>query len=313
VSYNTYSKLGLNLSVTERNVFGSGQNLSLNLEKSAKSESYNLMLKNPRVFDSKYSLAFTIYNRTFEGVSYDSDTKGASITTGKKITRNANMFLTYGYERLKLSNVDDVTLLYDKLNSTKSYIMPSVSYNSTDDYFFPQNGILSNASIEYAGIGGDQKFVKTRFNFKYFYSLEDKLDIKTILKYKLKTGFIEDNGYLPISEKFYLGGLGTVRGYDYGSISPEDSEGNKIGGKTMMVNSFEISVPVSVRRKMWLSAFIDNGRIGESKMDIVRSSYGISFDWITPIGPLDFTWAWPIGDKEGDDLRRFEFSIGSSF
>ena len=81
----------------------------------------------------------------------------------------------------------------------------------------------------------------------------------------------------------------------------------------MMLNSVELSLPVSIKKKMWLSLFVDNGRVGENSMNIVRNSYGVSFDWITPIGPLNFTWAWPIGEKEGDDTRKFDFSIGSGF
>ena len=313
ISYNSYSKFGFNLNVSERNIFGSGQTLSVDFEKSSTTEKYSLSLKNPRVLDSEYFLSTSVYNTTFEGYSYDSEKQGIAITTGKKLTRHTSASVTYGYEHLKLSNIDDTTILYDKKESIKSYIMPAINFNNTDDYFFPQHGMIASASLEIAGVGGDQEFVKNKDTFKYFYSLEDKYDIITILKYKIKAGVIKQNGYLPISEKFYLGGLGTVRGYDYGSISPKDSEGNSIGGKIMMVNSAEVSVPISIKKKMWLSFFIDNGRIGENKMDIVRSSYGVSFDWITPIGPLNFTWGWPLGDKPGDDLRRFEFSIGSSF
>jgi len=313
ISYNTYSKIGFNLSLSERNIFGSGQNLSVNFEKSATTEKYSLSLKNPRVLDSEYFLSTSIYNKDYVGYSYDSVTQGVSITTGKKLTRHSTISLGYGYETLELSNIDDDTLLYDKPNSVKSYIRPAIGFNNTDDYFFPQHGMNLSASIEFAGVGGDQKFVKNRETAKFFYSLEDRFDITTILKYKFQAGVIKDNGYLPISEKFYLGGLGTVRGYDYGSISPKNSIGDSVGGKMMMINSAEISVPISLKKKMWLSGFIDNGRIGEDSANIVRSSYGVSFDWITPIGPLDFTWAWPIGDKKGDDLRKFEFSIGSSF
>ena len=220
--------------------------------------------------------------------------------------------LSYGYENLHLSNVSDLSEYY-KPDSIKSYISPSIVFNNTDDHFFPQHGMILSASLLYAGIGGTQRFLKDRESARFYYSLEDKFDITTILKYKIQAGAIKENGYLPISEKFYLGGLGTVRGYDYGSISPKDASGDSIGGKRMMINSAEISVPVSIKKKMWLSAFIDNGRIGEDNLNIVRSSYGVSFDWITPIGPLNFTWAWPIGDKKDDETRKFEFSIGSGF
>jgi len=312
ISYNSYSKFGVNLSVSERNIFGSGQALSINWDKTTKSNSYSLSLSNPRVLDSKYSLSTTIYNKKFEGYSYDSDRRGFAVTVGRKLTRHTNASVTYGYEKTKLTNVTDTELDY-KENSIKSYIMPAVNFNNTDDYWFPQHGMELGTSLEYAGIGGDQKYIKNRVYGKFFYSLEDRFDIITILKYKFRFANAIDKGYLPINERFYIGGLGSVRGYGYGSIAPKDSEGELIGGKRMLINSAEISVPVSVRKKMWLSAFFDNGRIGERSMNIVRSSYGVSFDWITPIGPLNFTWAKPIGNKEGDRIRTFEFSIGTGF
>jgi len=312
ISYNSYSKFGVNLSVTERNVFGSGQSLSIAWDKTTKSSSYSVNLSNPRVFDSKYSLSTSIYKKTFEGYSYTSDKKGFAVSVGKKLTRHTNGYVTYGYEKVKLTDITEKEIYY-KPDSTKSYISPGVNFNNTDDHFFPQHGMNLGASIEYAGVGGDQKFIKNSVYAKFFYSLEDRFDILTILKYKFKAATLMDNGYLPINERFYLGGLGSVRGYDYGSIAPKDSDGELIGGKKMMLNSAEISVPVSIKKKMWLSAFIDNGRIGKNNMDIVRSSYGVSFDWITPIGPLNFTWAKPIGDEDDDKVRRFEFSIGSGF
>ncbi len=313
ITWNSYSKFGFNVNVTERNIFGSGQNLALDFEKSSATEKYSLTLKNPRIFDSEYSFSTSIYNNDFDGYSYNSSRKGISFTTGKKITRHSSFYITYGYEELKLTDIDNDTVLYDKDESVKSYIRPAIGFNNTDDYFFPQHGVMASLNIEYAGISGDQKFIKNRNKVKFFYSLEDKFDITTILKYKMELGLIKDKGYLPISERFYLGGLGTIRGYDYGSVSPKDASKDSIGGKRMMTQSLEISIPVSIKKKMWLSAFIDNGRIGEDNFDIVRSSYGVSFDWITPIGPLNFTWAWPIGDKKDDETRKFEFSIGSGF
>jgi outer membrane protein insertion porin family len=306
ISYNSYSKIGINLAVTERNVFGSGQSLSVSVDKTSKSNTYNINLSNPAVYDSKYSLSTNIYNSKFDAISYSSHKKGISLTTGREITRHSRAFLTYGYEKLHLSDIEDTF-------STKSYLTPGISYNSTDDRFFPQHGIDAGASLTYAGVGGTQKFIKNSIYGKFFYSLEDKFEITTILKYKFKIGYLKETGYTPLSERYYLGGLGSVRGYGRGSISPKDTNGNNIGGDRMFTNSVEVSAPINLKRKMWISAFFDNGSVGKNSFDITRSSYGLSFDWITPVGPLDLTYALPIGDKKGDDLRKFEFSIGTSF
>jgi len=312
ISYNSYSQFGVTLSIMEQNVFGSGDNLGLTFEKTSKSTNYNFSLTNPALNDSKYSLSTNIYNRKYSGYSYDSTNIGFSIGSGRGITRHSRVNLTYGYEKLHLSNVSDLSEYY-KPTSIKSYISPSIIFNNTDDHFFPQHGMVLNASVLYAGLGGTQEFFKNRENAKFYYSLEDKFDITTILKYKFSYGYLKEIGYTPLNERFYLGGLGTIRGYNYGSISPKDSVGNSIGGNHMLINSAEISIPLSIKRKMWLSGFVENGRVGKTSLDISRSSYGISFDWITPIGPLDFTYAWAISPHKEDDLRRFEFSIGTGF
>jgi len=311
ISYNSYSQLGFNFNISERNIFGSGQSIGANFENTRKSLRYSFNLRNPRVLDSEYSLGTSIYKNSFEGLSYTSDKKGISFTVGKQLTRNINSSITYGYEKVHLTDVQNE--IYYKQNSIKSYLLPAIHFNNTDDYWFPQHGINAALSMQYAGIGGDQRFIKNKIYAKYFYSLEDKFDILTILKYKFTLANAIDTGYLPLNEKYYIGGSGTVRGYGYSSISPKDSNDNEIGGKIMMINSAEISIPISIKRKMWLSGFIDNGKIGDNNLNISRSSYGVSIDWITPIGPLDFTWAFPINNHEGDDLRKFEFSIGSGF
>jgi len=313
ISYNSYSKFGINLGISEINVFGSGQALSLNFSKTSKSTSYNINLRNPAVNDSKYSLDTNLYKTTYEGYSYKTNKTGIFMSIGKGLTRNSKGYIGYGYEKLHLTDITADNKDYYKAHSIKSYIRPGISYNSTDDRFFPQHGIEGGASITYAGIGGTEKFLKNSMYGKFFYSLDDQFEILTVLKYKFRAGYLKEIGYTPLNERYYLGGLGSVRGYDWGSISPKDKDGNKIGGKRMLVNSIEASVPVNLKRKMWLSAFIDNGQIGENSFNISRSSYGISFDWITPIGPLDFTYALPINKHSNDETRKFEFSIGTSF
>jgi len=107
--------------------------------------------------------------------------------------------------------------------------------------------------------------------------------------------------------------MGSVRGFGYYSISPKDSQGTLIGGKYEFITGPEISTPISLKNRLWLSGFIDYGVVGENSLNISRSSYGIAVNWVTPMGPLSFIWAWPIKSKPTDDLQKFEFNIGTSF
>ena len=312
ISYGSYTKLGFNLALSEKNIFGSGQTISINADVNSKSSSYSLSLYNPRVFDTKYSFNASIFKNTFEGISYTSKERGFTLGVGKKLNRHLSSNITYGYKRIDLSdyNTDE----YTKPKSTKSYIVTSLNYNSTDNYFFPTLGKKAYISLEYAGVGGDEKYLKTIVNYKTFHKITDKTyETLAVLKFRAKFGIIKDMGYLPINEKFYLGGTNSVRGFEWYSISPTDNEGNKIGGKYEFIAGPEISTPLSEKTKVWGSLFIDYGAVGENKLNITRSSYGVAINWITPMGPISLIWAWPIKSEKDDNLQRFEFSLGTSF
>ena len=312
ISYGTYTKLGFNINLTEKNVFGSGQNLSLNADINTKSKTYSISLVNPRIFDTKYSFNTSIFNTSFEGISYNSKQRGFTLGLGKKLNRNLSANVTYGYTHNKLS--DYATTIDVRPNSIKSYVVSSLSFNNTDNYFFPTTGEKASISLEYAGVGGDEKYLKLLGNYKYFYPITDKTyKTAAVLKFRIKGGYIHQIDYLPINEKFYLGGMNTVRGFGWYSLSPIDSTGNKIGGKKEFIAGPEISTPISLKNHLWLSGFMDYGAVGENKLNITRSSYGVELNWITPMGPLSFIWAWPIKSEKNDDLQRFEFNLGASF
>jgi len=312
ISYGSYTKLGFNFAISEKNVFGSGQSLSISADYSSVSKTYKLSLFNPRIFDSTYSFNTSIFNSTFEGISYTSKQRGFTLGVGKKLSRFVGANVTYGYTKTKLTDYN--TTEYIMPESTKSYVVTSLNFNNTDNYFFPTTGEKASISLEYAGIGGDEKYIKSIAQFKIFRPLKNKIyETYAVLKYRIIAGAIKENGYLPINEKFYLGGIRSVRGFGSYSISPVDDEGNKIGGKYKLITGPEVSTPLSIKNKVWLSGFIDYGAIGEDSLNITRSSYGVSLDWITPMGPLSFVWAWPIKSEDGDDLQRFEFSIGANF
>jgi outer membrane protein insertion porin family len=314
ISYGSYSKFGFNFAISEKNVFGSGQSISANADVSAKSSTYSFSLYNPRLFDSMYSMNASIFKSSFEGLSYTSKKRGFSLGIGKKLSRYVRCNVTYGFTHTKLSNYDKNELDYLKSESKKSYILTSINYNSTDNYFFPTLGKKAYATVEYAGIGGDEKFIKTVAGFKYFYPLKNSTyETYAVLKYRFTVGAIKDNGYLPIDEKFYLGGIGSVRGFSSYTISPRDKDGNYIGGKYELITGPEISTPINLKSRLWASVFLDYGAVGENRLNITRSSTGIALNWVTPVGPLTFVYARALKREDGDDTRRFDFSIGTSF
>lgn len=315
VGYGSYDGLMFNFSITDKNVFGSGIDVGANLDYSSKTTRGTLSFYNPRFNDSTYSLGGSLYSKTFEGYDYDEDTKGLSLTVGKKLTRNINTFVSYSLDKTKLTNLSEGLNrdLYREGNVIKSAIIPGISYDSTDDYFVPREGIRAKATYEYAGIGGDVKFFKQYYLLKAYWGLEDIIFYDLILRFKGQTSFINELGYLPINEKLYLGGVNSVRGYKSWSLSPKDNKGNLIGGKRMASTSLEASIPLIPTAKMRLVFFYDKGWVGEDNFDISRSGAGAAVEWFSPLGPIQFIFSRALDDKPGDSTSSFEFTIGRRF
>ncbi|MEA2028675.1 MAG: BamA/TamA family outer membrane protein, partial [Campylobacterota bacterium] len=143
---------------------------------------------------------------------------------------------------------------------------------------------------------------------------QDIIDYDLILRYKARLNMIEDNGYVPIAEKLFMGGIGSVRGYNAYSLSPRDAEGRRTGALKNFTTSVEASIPLSTEAKMRLTGFYDYGMIGENSFDeIKRSSAGVVIEWQSGFGPINLVFAKALDDEEGDSTSTFEFSMGTKF
>jgi len=315
IGYGSYDGLLLSANLSDGNIFGSGIKTKVSINRSNKTLSGTISITNPRVFDSIYSLGGSVYRSFNKYTSYDEDKAGFNLTLGRRFGRNWKGFVGYNLEQSKLSNISPTLspILYTTNSSLKSAITPGVSFNNTDDYYLPRRGMSASLSTEFAGLGGDMKFLKTRAKFAYFYGLEDKIDYDLILRYKMKANYIINNGYLPIGEKAYMGGIGTIRGYASNTISPKNSAGDLLGGKMMFANSVEASFPLIERLKLRGALFFDYGMIGENGLDIKRAGTGLSVEWVSPMGPINLIFASPLLQKVGDNTSSFEFTMGRQF
>ncbi len=319
LSYGSYDGLGVNLAVSDKNFLGTGIELGASIDASSKSKNGSINFYNPRVFDSEYSLGGSLFKRKFDYYDYDSDSTGANLTVGKRIGRNLHASLGYVYEKTKLTNLSDSlkdSPYYVEGTQVKSAIVPAIRFNNTDDFYLPRRGMDLSLSMEYAGVGGDMKFTKYSFVGKFFKGLEDELDYDLILRGRVSVTVIKDRGDLPINEKLYLGGYGTVRGFKSGTLSPKDSSGSLIGAKKMAAATIEASIPLVKSMNLRFKTFYDYGMTGEDSFnEIKRSSVGAALEWPkSPLGvPLEIYYAKGLGTKKGDSLEKWEFSLGARF
>ncbi|PZT48875.1 outer membrane protein assembly factor BamA [Helicobacter valdiviensis] len=315
VGYGSYDGIMGSASIKDRNIFGTGLTSGLYFDKSEVSTSYRLNLYNPAVLDSDYSLSTDIYQTDYVDYDYREITTGFSIVGGRRITDTLEANIGYTWQQSELSEfTNPIYSQYYLGQYSKSSIIPGLYFDNTDSYYFPKNGWKASASVEYAGVGGDAKFLKYFGTLYYFKSLEDYMDIDLVFRFRSKLGLLQDNGYLPINEKFYLGGVSSIRGYQTDSITPRDKRGARIGGKQTSYTTIELSYGLFETVPMRVSAFYDYGLLGENDItQIQRSSVGVALEWISPIGAITFIIPKALNSKPGDDTSSFEFTMGQRF
>jgi outer membrane protein insertion porin family len=338
--YGSYGGIMMSIAVSDRNIFGSGINVGVNLEKSQKTRNYAFNVSNPRLNDSDFSGNFSVYSSSTDYDNYSVDTLGMGVGVGHKFTRHLSGYLGYNYSDNQYNNISALNLTYQQRAYFQSYSKSSetvsMTFDNTDDYYVPREGMTVSQSLEYAGAGADTDFWKSRTNFAIYQGLQQYIDTDIILRYKARLSYVQDlaggeigDTTLPLNERLFMGGIGTVRGYKSYSISPSkstyvDAKGHtipldpsfKYGGTQSFSNSVEVSVPLVPEAKMRATAFFDYGWIDatdDNQAVMGRGGYGISLEWFSPVGPLQLVFSQPYDNEPGDDTTNFEFTIGQRF
>jgi len=338
--YGSYEGLMLNASVSDKNFLGSGINSSIGFDISKISTNYNLSFVNPKVWDSQYSLGVSLYKKNYEYVGFTQDQLGGSVTLGREFFRHFHASIGLGYiDNQSERNDNNISFIGDDGQTQflteeeldrfygdqykKTSIYASVSFDNTDDFYNPRSGMIAAVNMEFASLDGDNADVNlTQFPAGYgtytkmsgklglYYGLEDWIDYDLIMRLKARVTSIEtgDDEKLPIAEKLFMGGIGSVRGYDPYSIMYET------GGKKRASATIEASIPLSDAAKMRLAAFYDYGMIGEDSFtENKRSSAGVVIEWQSGFGPINLVFAQALDDEPGDRTSSFEFSMGTKF
>lgn len=328
--YGSFGGILLSVAVNDRNVFGSGINVGVRLERSERTENYSFNISNPRLNDSDFSGNLSLFHSAYDYFDYSVNSDGASVGVGHRFSRYVSGYLGYGYSANSYEFSELSTLAANSFffqNFTKSGVTVSVSWDNTDDFYLPRKGFLLSQSFEKTGVGADANYLKSRTNYNKYYGLEEWVGFDTIFRYKARFNNVVDNGNIPIAEKFYMGGIGSVRGYEAFSLAPDyidpvtgepfvyaSGRNAKAGGKMTFSNSVELSFPLVPKAKMRLVSFVDWGFIGDKSLnEISRGGYGLGLEWFSPVGPIQLMFANPLNQQVGDRTAAFEFTMGQRF
>ncbi|SMN02562.1 Outer membrane protein assembly factor YaeT precursor [uncultured Candidatus Thioglobus sp.] len=192
------------------------------------------------------------------------------------------------------------------------------SNNTLDDFNFPTDGATNSLKLEVALPIGDFKYYKLNASHKSYHKLGQHATWKTSASMGLGQGY--GGKELPFFERYYGGGSSSVRGFDFNSLGAKYDNGNARGGELSILTGASIVSPLTFIKdssNMRMSAFVDAGGISQKPEDFegddFRASAGVAFSWLTPVGPLGFYVATPLIKKEGDEIKTFEFTLGTTF
>jgi len=302
--------------ISQQNLFGRGQTLSLKANLGSSYNLYELSFVEPYLFDMPLWSKFDLWNSAREYDTYDLDTKGTGATLGYPILPKYHIT---GYAAYRLS-LDDVSNLHtnaskyvrDQEGETMSSGMTfTLTRDTTDDYIFPSKGSKNSASVEYTGgpLQGDTGFTKYGVTSSWFFPLP----LETVLGTRVRGGYMEAHSGkdLPVYERFYLGGINSLRGLR--NVGPKDPEtGDVIGGTTMFNVNVDFIFPLIKNAGMKGVIFYDTGNAWESgyHLDDLRQTAGLGIRWYSPIGPLRLEWGYVLDRKDDESASRWEFTIG---
>lgn len=318
--YSSYSKTTFQGNVQQSNLFGRGQRLGFDVRYSDKESIFNINFTEPHFLDSDWSVGGDIYRlgRTVTDV-YKQTKKGGAVRVGHPLAPDLRAFLRYKNDVTDVEldeDADKNIFPVETVNGRTSSLTFTLEYDKRDDRLSPSSGIYSNASVEYAGVGGDKEYTLTTGTFRYY----KKVFWDLVWRNNITYGIISapDKEPIPYTELFLLGGANNLRGYQYSRVGKrvEDSKGEMVpfGGQQQLYLNTELEFPLISEAGIKGVVFYD---IGEAQDDLniseLRSDYGFGFRWFSPIGPLRFEWGFPIDPREDDKGNNFEFSIGAPF
>jgi outer membrane protein insertion porin family len=331
-----------NIGLTQENLMGTGQSLSVNVNTDRANTVYSISHTDPYATVDGISRTISASYRKRDAeqeeiANYLSNSYGVSLSYGIPLTEVNTLRLGIGYNSIDLKvgtspSLDVLEFIFKNGNEFDNFsLTASFSHDTRNRTVFATRGsaqtIASNITIP----GSDLEYYKLNYDTKFYFPMTQNLTLLLHSDIAYGSGY-GDTDELPFFERYFAGGLRTVRAYNTNSLGPRDLLSNDpIGGNLRVVGGADVIFPIPFMEKppssVRLSAFLDIGNvflddaptydnpIGENGFDTgqLRTSAGLSFVWLAPIGPLRFSYGVPLNDVPGDDLRAFQFSIGSFF
>ncbi len=336
IGFSTAEGVILSGSVSQNNLFGTGNALSLQVNTGQVNTVYALSFTNPYITDDGVGLGVDLYKRDVDSTSlnvgaYKTSTIGAGLRFLVPINETDTINYGIAAEQTDITTFSDSPPQYinfvNEFGNTNTSLPLSAGWtrDRRNSAIFTTSGTLQNANVEVAIPPAELRYYRAQYSIQWYIPV----GIENVLQLTGKAGYAA--GYnskpLPFYKNFYLGGIGSVRGYKTASIGPQDSQGNALGGNVQLIGTAEYYFPFPGLQKdksVRLSAFFDAGALGDTISDAAsqdvsgsdyqaRASVGVALSWFSPVGPLKISYAFPLNQQTGDHTQAFQFQLGTTF
>ncbi len=316
-----------NVGLRERNLLGRGQDLRLNFSISTQTSQLNLSFTEPYFLDRNLSAGFDAFRITTEQdeSSFEEERVGGSLRAGFDLTENTRQVWRYTLQQEDISNVDDDASLVIKDDEGKrliSSISQQATYDTRDSRFDPHEGTVLSLTTEFAGVGGDVRFIKNTLGGGYYVPITESVTGSV----RSEVGHVMGLGQeTRVGDRFFIS-PDSLRGFEFAGVGPRDADtDDALGGKQFYTGTVELSFPLGLPEEFQIRGrlFTDVGAawdvddvpsgvvVQDSKSPRVASGAGVS--WISPLGPVLIDLGFPLVKEDFDETEVLRFSFGTRF
>ncbi len=323
--YSTTDGVGANFSISEKNLLGKGQILALSTSLNQRRQNYNLGFTEPYFLNRKLSAGVDLFNTRYDNQQfsdYQEEQTGAGVRFGYEYTPRLSQLFNYRFQSNKINNVGADASRFLKEQEGQRYvgnIGSTLTYDRRDSKVDPTKGYKLSWNVNFAGLGGNVKYISNVANASYYIPVNEKVSWLNFAEGGYITGW--DGDPVRINNRFYIGG-DTLRGFRAGGIGPRDTSTNDaLGGKQYYRGTTELSTVIAddlgIKGHLFgdVGSLWNDGITDPNVKDInsPRVAAGVGLSWKSPFGPIRVDLAKPIVKEEFDETQAFRFSFGTRF
>ena len=328
LGYSTAEKLTISASIRQENAFGTGQSLGVELNTGKFNRTLQFSTTDPYFTVDGISRSYELYYRTSRPLNslsseYQLASQGGAVRFGVPFSETDTVFFGIGLERTTIDATTALPNAYfvyrDQYGRASNALPLTLGWqrDGRDSVINPTLGRYQRANLEWS-FAGDVRYLRTNLQFQQYWPVANRVTFGLNAELGLGQG-LGDRPY-PVFKNFYGGGLGSVRGFDQGSMGAVDPTGAFIGGNRRLNLNGELYLPfpgLGNDRTVRFFAFGDVGNVWAEGQAIdaqsLRASVGLGLSWLSPVGPLKLSWGKAVRSQATDRIQPFQFQIGTAF